>query len=82
MDLSYDELFADVLYQISALQGLAQVARIRVKYVKPHGALYNTIATDLEQAQAVIDAIQQYDANLVLVGLAGSPLIPLPVSKV
>ncbi|MEB6677333.1 LamB/YcsF family protein [Acinetobacter haemolyticus] len=76
MDLSYDELFADVLYQISALQGLAQVAGTCVKYVKPHGALYNTIATDLEQAQAVIDAIQQYDANLVLVGLAGSALIP------
>lgn len=76
MDLSYDELFADVLYQISALQGLAEVAGTRIKYVKPHGALYNTIATDLEQAQAVIDAIQQYDANLVLVGLAGSPLIP------
>jgi UPF0271 protein len=26
MDVSYDELYADVLYQISALQGLAQVA--------------------------------------------------------
>ncbi|MDM1020079.1 5-oxoprolinase subunit PxpA [Acinetobacter sp. VNK23] len=75
MDLSYDELFADVLYQISALQGLAQVAGTQVGYVKPHGALYNTIATNLNQAKAVIDAIKQYDANLVLVALAGSPLI-------
>jgi UPF0271 protein len=64
-----------VLYQISALQGLAQVAGTKVTYVKPHGALYNTIATNLTQAQAVIDAIQHLDKKLVLVALAGSPLI-------
>lgn len=75
MDLSYDELYADVLYQISALQGLAQVAGTKVSYVKPHGALYNTIATNLTQAQAVIDAIQHFDETLVLVALAGSSLI-------
>lgn len=75
MDLSYEELYADVLYQISALQGLAQVAGTKVSYVKPHGALYNTIATNLTQAQAVIDAIQHFDKTLVLVALAGSPLI-------
>ncbi|MCH7307249.1 LamB/YcsF family protein [Acinetobacter sp. NIPH 1852] len=75
MTLSYDELLADVLYQISALHGLAHVAGTRVSYVKPHGALYNTIATDLNQAQAVIDAILQFDADLTLVALAGSPLI-------
>ena len=75
MDLSYDELYADVLYQISALQGLAQVAGTKVTYVKPHGALYNTIATNLAQAKAVIDAMQHFDETLVLVALAGSPLI-------
>ncbi len=75
MDVAYDELYADVLYQISALQGLAQVAGTSVRYVKPHGALYNTIATNLDQAKAVIDAILAYDSSLVLVALAGSPLI-------
>lgn len=81
MDVSYDELFADVLYQISALQGLAQIAGTKVRYVKPHGALYNTIATNLDQAKAVVDAIKQYDANLVLVALAGSPLIEFAHEK-
>ena len=38
------ELTADVIYQIGALQGLATAAGTRVRYVKPHGALYNTIA--------------------------------------
>lgn len=75
MDVAYDELYADVLYQISALQGLAHVAGTSVRYVKPHGALYNTIATNLVQAKAVIDAILAYDSSLVLVALAGSPLI-------
>ncbi len=72
MDLSRDELIADVLYQISALDGLAKVAGSKVQYVKPHGALYNTIAHDQAQAAAVIDAIKMYDPELVLVALAGS----------
>ncbi|WP_130802444.1 LamB/YcsF family protein [Acinetobacter ihumii] len=75
MDVSYDELLSDVMYQISALQGLAKVAGTTVKYVKPHGALYNTIAQNLQQAQAVIDAIKKIDPSLVLVALAGSPLV-------
>lgn len=75
MDLSREELIADVLYQISALDGLAKVAGSKVKYVKPHGALYNTIAKDAVQAEAVIAAIQMYNPKLVLVALAGSNLV-------
>ena len=75
MDLSREELIADVLYQISALDGLAKVAGSKVKYVKPHGALYNTIAKDAVQAEAVIVAIQMYNPELVLVALAGSNLV-------
>lgn len=60
MQLSYAELMTDVMYQIAALQGLAKAAGTEVKYVKPHGALYNTIATDMEQARAVIDAIKRW----------------------
>ncbi|WP_172730867.1 5-oxoprolinase subunit PxpA [Pluralibacter gergoviae] len=77
MDLSRDELFADVIYQIGALQGLAAAAGTRVRYVKPHGALYNTIAGNERQARAVIDAILAVDATLPLVGLAGSRVLTL-----
>lgn len=77
MDLSYSELFADSLYQLSALTGLAHSVRARVSYVKPHGALYNTIAHDFSQAQAVIDAIKAFDSSLAMVVLAGSPLVEL-----
>ena len=75
MDLSQDDLIADVLYQISALDGLAKVAGSKVQYVKPHGALYNTIAKDAVQAEAVIEAIKMYNPALVLVALAGSNLV-------
>lgn len=77
MDVASDELTADVIYQIGALQALAHAAGTQVRYVKPHGALYNTIAHDKRQALAVIEAIRAVDANLVLIALAGSSLIEL-----
>lgn len=77
MDPGSKELVADVIYQIGALQGLAKAAGTRVRYVKPHGALYNTIAHDLRQGADVITAIQAVDPNLTLMALAGSPLIDL-----
>jgi UPF0271 protein len=75
MDPSSEELVGDVIYQIGALQGLAKAAGTRVTYVKPHGALYNTISIDARQAADVIAAIRAIDPSLVLLALAGSPLI-------
>lgn len=75
LDASIEELTADVVYQIGALQGLAAAAGTRVSYVKPHGALYNTIATGHPHARAVIDAVRSIDRALPLVALAGSPLV-------
>lgn len=75
MDPSSEELVGDVIYQIGALQGLAKAAGTIVTYVKPHGALYNTIAFDTRQAADVISAIKQVNPELILVALAGSPLI-------
>ena len=69
------ELTADAIYQIGALQGLAAAAGTRVAYVKPHGALYNTIAHDARQAAAVIAAIKAVDANLPLMVLTNAPVV-------
>lgn len=81
MDVTSEELTADVIYQIGSLQGLAKAAGTSVRYVKPHGALYNTIAHDRRQAMAVIEAIRAIDPTLVLVALAGSTLIELARSE-
>lgn len=75
MDVPARELSADVLYQLGALDGLARAAGTRVRYVKPHGALYNTIAQGGDQAGAVIAAIKAYDADLPMLALAGSPIV-------
>jgi len=77
MDVASADLVADVIYQIGALKGLAAAAGTAVRYVKPHGALYNTIAHDERQALDVIAAIREVDAGLCLVGLAGSRLLAL-----
>jgi 5-oxoprolinase (ATP-hydrolysing) subunit A len=72
IDVDPAELVNDVLYQIAALDGFARIAGSRVRYVKPHGALYNTIVTDAEQAAAIVDAVRRYDPALPVLGLPGS----------
>jgi len=66
------ELTADVIYQIGALQALARTAGSMLRYVKPHGALYNTIAIDHSQARAVAEAVHAVDPGMPVLGQAGS----------
>jgi UPF0271 protein len=75
MDVSSAELVADVIYQIGALQGIARAAGTTVTYVKPHGALYNTIVHDARQAQDVVTAIREIDPGLAVLGLPGSEVL-------
>jgi 5-oxoprolinase (ATP-hydrolysing) subunit A len=72
IDVTAEDLTADVMYQIGALQALAHAAGSTVSYVKPHGALYNTIVTHTEQAAAVAAAVHAVDPALPVLGLAGS----------
>jgi 5-oxoprolinase (ATP-hydrolysing) subunit A len=72
IDVAPDDLTADVLYQLGALDAFARAAGSRVRYVKPHGALYNRIARDPIQAAAVVEAIRRYDPALPLLTLPGS----------
>ncbi len=75
MDPSSEELVGDTIYQIGALQALARAAGTAVRYVKPHGALYNTMAHDRRQAADVIAAIQAVDPALVLMCASGAPVV-------
>ncbi|MGI5164138.1 LamB/YcsF family protein [Spirillospora sp. CA-253888] len=72
MDVAPEELTAEVLYQIAALDGVARAEGGRVAYVKPHGALYNRIVRDAVQARAVVAAVRAYDAALPMLTLPGS----------
>ncbi|EKF22042.1 lamB/YcsF family protein [Mycolicibacterium hassiacum DSM 44199] len=72
IDVPPDELTAEIIYQIGALQALARVHGTTVYYVKPHGALYNTIVNHREQARAVAEAVRAVDPELPVLGLPGS----------
>jgi len=75
MDVDSATLQAHVEYQLGALIGLASAVGGTVAYVKPHGALYNTIARDERQARDVVAAIRAIDRGLVLLGPAGGVVL-------
>jgi 5-oxoprolinase (ATP-hydrolysing) subunit A len=72
VDMDPHDLTNDVLYQLGGLEAFARVAGTRVRYVKPHGALYNAIVHHEEQAGAVAEAVRRYDPTLPVLGLPGS----------
>jgi UPF0271 protein len=67
-----EEVFADCVYQIGALGGVARAEQIEVRYVKPHGGLYHQACREDIYAEAVVQAAALF--NLVVMGLPGSKL--------
>ena len=64
-----------VLTQIGALEAIARSEGVRLRHVKPHGALYNMAARDRALAEAIASAVGAFDRSLVFFGLAGSPML-------
>jgi UPF0271 protein len=64
-----------VVYQIGALTALAKASGTAVRYVKPHGALYNKAARHAPTADAIARAVAGVDSRLVLLGLPGSEIL-------
>ena len=64
-----------VLYQIGALAGIAAAEGVRLRHVKPHGALYNMAIRDAALADAIARAVAAFDRSLMLFGLPGSELL-------
>jgi UPF0271 protein len=79
--VSPDELTTDVLYQIGALDAFCRRHGTSVRYVKPHGALYNDLASDGTLAAALADAVQAYGGNLAVLVLAGSAAAEVIVGR-
>jgi UPF0271 protein len=72
LDVAPDVLTAQVLYQLGALEACCRAAGTRVRYVKPHGALYNTAARDGETAAAVVEGVRAF---------GGLPVLTLPACE-
>jgi UPF0271 protein len=75
LTLSAEEIEAIVVYQIGALAAFCSAAGARLRYVKPHGALYNRAAKDGEIAKAIARAIRSVDPSLLFLGLDGTVML-------
>ncbi|CAN7157146.1 5-oxoprolinase subunit PxpA [Cupriavidus necator] len=72
-----EHVYADVLYQIGALDAIVRAQGGELHHVKPHGALYNQAVRDPALARAIVRAVRDFDADLVFFGLAGSQMIDI-----
>ncbi len=75
MNIPHDEAEKLVFEQIQKLAAIAKKEGAALTHVKPHGALYNQAAKDIELARAIARAVKNFGGGLILVGLAGSRLI-------
>ncbi len=64
-----------VLYQVSALAGMAAAHGMKLQHVKAHGALYNMACRDRALAEAIARAVASFDRSLILFGLPNSELV-------
>lgn len=72
MQLPPGEIYQLVRQQLVIISGIADPFGIRLRHVKPHGALYNQSATDPAIAREIARAVKDFDATLILFGLSGS----------
>ncbi|MDS4003985.1 5-oxoprolinase subunit PxpA [Staphylococcus capitis] len=75
IDIKPKEIYNLVVYQLGALNGFCKIHGARINHVKPHGALYNMGAKNKEIAQAIAQAVYDFDKSVVLVGLSNTLLI-------
>lgn len=75
MDISPQEAFDMIVYQIGALYGFVKAEGGKMQHVKPHGALYNMAAKSRELSDAIAQAVYKVDSDLILFGLSGSELV-------
>jgi UPF0271 protein len=75
LNISPAQVAESVFAQVSALAKVADSCGARVGHVKPHGALYNQAVRNSELARAIADGVARWRRDVVLVGLAGSPML-------
>lgn len=75
MDCTDEEIYSMVLYQLSALDGIARTVGVEMNHVKPHGALYNATFTDKNLARVIAQAVKDFNPKLKLMGLSENNLV-------
>ena len=75
LNLSPEAVADSVYQQVRALAEIAERNGVSLTHVKPHGALYNQAVNNRELAKAIAKGVARWKTHIVLVGLAGSPMI-------
>jgi 5-oxoprolinase (ATP-hydrolysing) subunit A len=75
LEMPDDAVAATVFEQVTAFARIAEEMGASVTHVKPHGALYNSAVNDAALAQAIADGVARWSREVILVGLAGSPML-------
>ncbi|UXP32233.1 LamB/YcsF family protein [Reichenbachiella agarivorans] len=81
MEMPYQQLIDTVKHQIEIIKENTARKGAKLSYIKPHGALYNEAAKDEEVGRAIIQAIQELDPQLALMGLPNSLLEQLAAQQ-
>ena len=81
MDFSAEEIYNMVVYQVGALQAFVSVEKGSLHHVKPHGALYNQSANNIEKATAIVNAIYDVNPTFILYCLSGSKMVKIAKNK-
>ncbi len=68
---TYKEAYSDVLYQIGSLFAFTQSQNLSMQHVKPHGQLNNLAVKDKDLAQAIVDAVWDFDPQLIFISYGG-----------
>src|SRR6266704_6751675 len=75
LKLPAETITESVFDQVRALAEIAVACGARLAHVKPHGALYNQAVRNRELAEAIAKGVARWSRDVVLVGLAGSPML-------
>ena len=75
LGLPAEEISGLVLAQVKTLRRICHAERVSLRYVKPHGALYNRAVRDAAAAEAIVRAMVDAGGELVLLGLPGSRML-------
>jgi UPF0271 protein len=75
LDATPDEVYRDMLYQIGAIDAFCRASGVKLRHVKPHGALYNHAAVDSETAAAIARAVHDFNPDLALFAPPASMLL-------
>lgn len=75
MDITPEELRADSLYQLGAMDGFLKMYGMKMQHVKPHGILYRMVSEYEKYIDPFLETIKEYNPELFIMLPPSTPAI-------